>query len=311
MSLSPKAKLLVDNIRTVIVGKDEVILQAVACLLCRGHLLIEDIPGVGKTLLAKTMSGSMRAEFKRLQFTPDLLPSDITGANVYNQQTSDFYFRRGPIFTEVLLADEINRGTPRTQSSLLEAMEERQVSLDGTTYRLPELFFVVATQNPIELQGTYPLPEAQLDRFFMKVVVGYLEPEQEVAVMKAQDRHHPLEDLRSVLDVADVLALQQEVLNVHVEESLLLYIAQIVKATREHREVQLGSSPRGTLALRRAAQATAMLDGREYVTPDHIKRIVYPVLRHRLILKPQARLTGMTADKVLDDVLTMVEVPIS
>lgn len=302
---------LLDNISRTVIGKETVIRQAVACLLCRGHLLIEDIPGVGKTLLAKTISRSIQADFKRLQFTPDLLPTDITGGNIFNQQKGEFIFRQGPVFTQVLLADEINRASPRTQASLLECMEERQVSIEGVTRTLPDLFFVLATQNPIELQGTYPLPEAQLDRFYMKIRMGYLTPEQEVEVMNAQDRQHPLETLEPVLEVDDVLTLQQAVLDIEVEESLLLYMAQVVKSTREHKEVQLGASPRGVLALRRASQAMALIEDEPFVAPHHIKQIVYPVLRHRLILKPQSRLTGLTADKVLDDVLASVEVPIS
>jgi MoxR-like ATPase len=307
---APLARLLA-NLQSVMVGQETVLRHAVACLLCRGHLLLEDVPGTGKTLLAKTLSRSLRAQFKRLQFTPDLLPSDVTGSTVFHPASGEFQFRPGPVFTEVLLADEINRATPRTQSSLLECMEERQVTQDGTTYPLPPLFFVLATQNPLELHGTFPLPEAQLDRFFMKLSLGHLPPAAEVTVLQAQALRHPFAELQPVLDVAEVQALQQRVLGVHLEETLLHYIAHLVAATREHREVQLGASLRGTLALRRASQALALLEGHDFVTPTHIKQAAYPVLRHRLLLKPQARLTGVTADKVLDDVLASVEVPIS
>ena len=311
MAHAPPLARLLANLQSVIVGQETAIRHAVACLLCRGHLLLEDVPGTGKTLLAKSISRSLRAEFKRLQFTPDLLPSDVTGATVFHPPSGEFHFRRGPVFTEVLLADEINRATPRTQSSLLECMEERQVTQDGTTHPLSPLFFVLATQNPIELHGTFPLPEAQLDRFFMKLSMGHLPPAEEVTVMRAQDRSHPFDALQPVLDMAEVQALQQAVLGIHLEDSLLHYIAQLVATTREHREVQLGASLRGTLALRRASQALAMLEGHDFVTPTHIKQAAYPVLRHRLVLKPQARLTGVTADKVLADVLASVEVPIT
>jgi MoxR-like ATPase len=302
---------LVDNVRRVIVGKDDAVDQAVVCLLCGGHLLLEDVPGVGKTMLAKSLSRSIDAEFKRLQFTPDLLPSDVTGANVFDQEKRQFYFRRGPVFTNVLLADEINRGTPRTQSSLLECMEEGQVSVDGTTYELPKPFWVMATQNPIELQGTYPLPEAQLDRFFMRVSLGYLNLKREVALLKSQAETHPLSSLEPVCNLDEIAALQTRVTAVPVDESLLVYMAQIVQETRVHPDIQLGASPRGTLALRRASQALAVLRERDFVTPQMIKNMAFPVLRHRLVLKPQSRLTGMRADDVLKDVLANIEVPIT
>jgi MoxR-like ATPase len=293
------------------VGKDDAVDHAVACLLCGGHLLLEDVPGVGKTMLAKSLSRSIDATFKRLQFTPDLLPSDVTGANVFDQEKREFYFRRGPVFTNVLLADEINRGTPRTQSSLLECMEEGQVSVDGTTYDLPRPFWVIATQNPIELQGTYPLPEAQLDRFFMRVGLGYLNLKREVALLKSQAEAHPLSGLKPVCNLDDIAALQARVTAVPVDESLLVYVARIVQETREHPDVQLGASPRGTLALRRASQALAILRERDFVTPQMIKDMTFPVLRHRLVLKPQSRLTGMRPDDVLKDVLANIEVPIT
>ncbi len=310
MSSSESIRPLLENVARVLVGKREVIKQAASCLLCRGHLLIEDVPGVGKTMLARALSLSIDAEYKRVQFTPDLLPLDVTGSNVFNQQTSTFYFRAGPVFTNILLADEINRASPRTQASLLECMEERQVTLEGTTHPLPEPFVVIATQNPIELQGTYPLPEAQIDRFFMKVNLGYVDLGQEVAMLKAQTKAHPIDGLKPVVSIDDVLSLQERVTDVHVDESLLRYVAQIVRATREHPEVQLGASPRGSLSLRRASQALALVDGEEFVTPGMIKTMAYPVLRHRLLLKPQSRLTGVTADSVVKEVLEQVEVPI-
>lgn len=303
-------KKLIDNIEKVVVGKSEVVRQAVIALLCEGHLLIEDVPGVGKTVLAKALSASLTCDLKRLQFTPDLLPSDVTGSNVFNQKEERFHFREGPVFTNILLADEINRGTPRTQSSLLECMEERQVSCEGVTRPLPSPFFVIATQNPIELQGTYPLPEAQLDRFLMKIDVGYPNLAEEVEIMNRQTKRHPLEDLGGVMSVSELTEAQKNVREIHVDESLLGYVAAVVRATREHQDVRVGSSPRGSLALRKAAQAAAFLDGVSFVKPDHIKRLARPVLCHRIIPNPQARLTGVTPLKIVNDSLASVDVPI-
>jgi MoxR-like ATPase len=304
-------QLLTDSVGGVIVGKPEAIEQALVCLLCRGHLLLEDIPGVGKTMFARALSASLAAEYKRIQFTPDLLPADVTGACVFDREHGTFELRRGPVFTEVLLADEINRASPRTQSSLLESMEERQVTIDGETHRLPALFFVVATQNPVELAGTFPLPEAQLDRFFMRLSLGYLDLADEVAMLKAQNAAHPLASVKSVITVAQLTALQDAVSDVHVEDSLLGYMARLVQATREHAEVQLGASPRGTLALRRASQALALMRGQTFVTPEQVKAVVPGVLSHRLVLKAQSRLSGIRPERVLADVLDAVEVPIT
>ncbi|HEY6874535.1 MAG TPA: MoxR family ATPase [Geobacteraceae bacterium] len=301
---------LSDNIQQVIVGKKEVIDLAIITLLCRGHLLIEDVPGLGKTMLARAIAGSLSLDFKRVQFTPDLLPSDVTGVSIYNQKSADFDFRPGPVFANLLLADEINRATPRTQSSLLEAMEERQVTTDGTTRHLPQVFMVVATQNPIELQGTYPLPEAQLDRFFMRVSVGYPARSEEVRVMEMQIREHPIHRIRPVLNEEHLRFMQKAVTEAHVDSSLLAYIVDIVNATRKHPELTAGASPRGSLALMRAAQAMTLLKGMEFVEPTVIKTLARHVLTHRLMVKPQARLKGTTAAKVVETILQEVPAPV-
>ena len=302
---------LLENINKVVIGKEESVKNAVICLLCKGHLLVEDIPGVGKTVLAKTISLSVDADFKRVQFTPDLMPADVTGTNIFDQQKSEFRFRKGPVFANILLADEINRATPRTQSSLLEAMAEQQVTTDGVTRPLPELFFVIATQNPIDLQGTFALPEAQLDRFFMKINMGYPELDDEVRILKDQNKFIPVDKTEKVISTEEVIKLQNSLADIHVEESLLFYIAHIIQATREHDDIDLGASPRGTLALRRAAQACAFIEGSDFVSPDHIKEIAVPVLRHRMTLQPQARLMGVEADTIIQQALDSVEVPIT
>ena len=303
-------RALSDNIAQVIVGKKEVIDLAIITLLCRGHLLIEDVPGLGKTMLARAIAGSLSLDFKRVQFTPDLLPSDVTGVSIYNQKSTEFDFRPGPVFTNLLLADEINRATPRTQSSLLEAMEERQVTTDGTTRALPPVFMVVATQNPIELQGTYPLPEAQLDRFFMRLSVGYPSRDEEVRVMEMQIRSHPINDIKPVLAEEHLRFMQNAVTEVHIDRSLLAYIVEIVNATRQHPELQVGASPRGSLSLMRAAQAMVLLRGMEFVEPTVIKTLARHVLTHRLIVKPQARLKGLTEVKVVEEILQGIPAPV-
>ncbi|MBP1697091.1 MAG: ATPase, 3 [Deltaproteobacteria bacterium] len=302
---------LTRNIERVIVGKKEVIDLAIATLLCHGHLLIEDVPGLGKTMLARAIAGSMALGFKRIQFTPDLLPSDVTGVSIYNQKTGEFEFKAGPVFTNFLLADEINRATPRTQSSLLESMEESQVTADGNTYRLPSIFMVIATENPIELQGTYPLPEAQLDRFFMRIKVGYPSIEEEVRVMGMQMKEHPIHSVVPVLSEVQVKAMQSAVPQVFIEESVMRYIVRIVDATRSHQDLILGSSPRGSLCLMRAAQATALLKGMDFVEPSTIKFLAKPVLGHRMIAKPQSKLRGITEERVLEDILRTIPVPVA
>jgi MoxR-like ATPase len=303
-------RALSDNIEQVIVGKREVIELAIITLLCRGHLLIEDVPGLGKTMLARAVAGSLALDFKRVQFTPDLLPSDVTGVSIYNQKSAEFDFRPGPVFTNLLLADEINRATPRTQSSLLESMEERQVTTDGTTRQLPPVFMVVATQNPIELQGTYPLPEAQLDRFFMRVSVGYPARDEEVRVMEMQIREHPILGMKPVLAEEHLRFMQKAVTEAHIDRSLLAYIVDIVSATRTHPELVAGASPRGSLALMRAAQAMTLLKGTEFVEPTVIKTLARHVLTHRLLVKPQARLKGTNATQIVETILREVPAPV-
>jgi MoxR-like ATPase len=302
---------LITSVERVIVGKKEVIELAVTTLLCRGHLLIEDVPGLGKTMLARALAGSLSLRFKRVQFTPDLLPSDITGVSMFNQKLGEFEFKPGPIFTNVLLADEINRATPRTQSSLLESMEESQVTADGKTYRLPSVFIVIATQNPIELQGTYPLPEAQLDRFFMRIKIGYPSIDQEVQVMEMQIKEHPIYSVSPVISEEELKAMQQHVSEVYIEKSVMKYMVQVVDATRHHADLTLGASPRGSLGLMRASQAMALLKGMKYVEPSLIKALAKPVLAHRMMAKPQSKLRGMTEEKILDDILNRLPVPVA
>ena len=303
-------KKIIENISKVIVGKDDVIKQVLTAFLSRGHILIEDVPGVGKTYLARSLALSIDTSFKRVQFTPDLLPSDITGVSIFNERNREFEFREGPVFADIFLGDELNRATPRTQSSLLESMEERQVTEDGKTYKLPDLFFVVATQNPIEQHGVYNLPEAQIDRFLMKISIGYAGFEDEVKILNLQRRKHPIEDLKSVAGKSEILSLQDKVKDVHIEKSLQEYIVSLTEATRIHKDVLLGGSARASLALFRASQALSLINGEEYVRPDTIKSLAKPVLRHRVILKPQSRLSGITSDEVVEQILNTVEVPI-
>jgi MoxR-like ATPase len=300
---------LITNISRVIIGKRETIELAVVCLLCQGHLLIEDIPGVGKTMLARSLARSLEASFGRIQFTPDMLPSDITGVSIYNQATTDFEFRAGPIMSEIVLADEINRATPKTQSALLEAMQEKTVTVDGVTHLLPELFMVIATQNPIEHEGTFRLPEAQLDRFLMRVRLGYPLLKEEIDILEGQQFLHPIEDLKPVASVKDVLEAQQGLRSVHFAPPVKRYIVELVQRTREHEDVYLGASPRGSLGLFRAGQALAAIRGRDYVTPDDIKFVADPILGHRLILAPGARLQNRDEESILDEVLEKVQVP--
>jgi len=291
------------NIERVMVGKHEAIELLMVALLCEGHVLIEDVPGVGKTMLARSLSISLGGQFKRLQCTPDLLPNDVTGVSVFNQQTAQFEFRPGPIFVNILLADEINRATPRTQSALLEAMQEQQVSVDGVSRALPRPFLVLATQNPIEYEGTFPLPEAQLDRFLMRLAVGYPSQPDEKQILLNLRREHPITRLQPVAAGQDLLAFQGQIWDVHVDDSLQEYMVRLVAATRQHPDLTLGGSPRASLALFKASQALAALRGRDHVIPDDIKYLAAPTLTHRLIIRPESELRGRTPANVLRDVL--------
>ena len=303
-------KKIVANISNVIVGKSDCLELLLVGILAEGHVLLEDVPGIGKTLIAKALAKSLGGSFKRVQFTPDLLPSDITGFSVYNQQTGQMEFRSGPVMTNVLLADEINRTIPRTQSSLLESMEERQVTVDGKTLPLPSPFFVIATQNPIELEGTFPLPEAQLDRFLLKLKVGYPDQEEEMAILERFREADPLSQLQAIASPEQFIELQQSRKKIGVSESLRQYITDLVTATRKHDSLRYGASPRGALALMRAGQALAGMRGRGYVLPDDIKYLAGPVLSHRLILEDAERLRGETAERYLAQILEEVPVPI-
>ena len=299
-----------ENIQKVIVGKGLVIDLALVAVLCEGHILIEDVPGIGKTTLARSIAASLGCMFRRIQFTPDLLPSDVTGINYFNQKKQEFEFRPGPVMSQVVLADEINRATPRTQSALLEAMQERQVTVDGQTYPLSRPFLVLATQNPIELEGTFPLPEAQVDRFLIRLAIGYPTKEEEHTILLRFEQHDPLEDLAPVTTPGELVGVQQQVRQVRVEESVRGYIVDVVRATREHQEIQLGASPRGTLALYRCAQALAAIRGRAYVLPDDVKLLVPYVLTHRILISPATRLRGRLVADVLMDVIETVPVPV-
>jgi MoxR-like ATPase len=296
------------NVERVIVGKHHEVRLALVALLCRGHLLIEDVPGTGKTVLAKAIARSLGCSFRRIQFTPDLLPSDVTGLSIYNQKTHEFEFRAGPIMAQVVLADEINRATPKTQSSLLECMEERQATIDGVTHPMPEPFLVIATQNPIEYEGTFALPEAQLDRFMMRLRLGYPSPLEEVVILDEQKRVHPLEDLEEVLGVEELLELQAAVREIYVDSAVSDYIVRLVNATRNHPDVYLGASPRGSLALYRAGQAYAALMGRDYVIPDDVKRLAEPALAHRVIIKTSSSIHDIQAASVIRELLESVPV---
>ena len=303
------AEKIISNISQVIIGKRETIELAVACLLCQGHLLIEDIPGVGKTMLARSLARSIEGTFGRIQFTPDMLPSDVTGVSIFNQATREFEYRAGPIMADIVLADEINRATPKTQSALLEAMQEKTVTVDGITHQLPELFMVIATQNPIEHEGTFRLPEAQLDRFLMRVRLGYPLAKDELDILDKQQFLHPIDDLKPITSVNDVFAVQQELKSVQITPPVKRYIVELVQRTREHEDVYLGASPRGSLGLYRAGQALAAIQGRDYVTPDDIKYLADPILGHRLILAPGARLQNRNENNILDELLENVKVP--
>lgn len=294
---------VIENIEKVIIGKRDTIEMVMVALLCEGHVLLEDVPGSGKTMLARSVATSLGSSFKRVQCTPDLMPNDVTGVSIFNQKSGEFEFRKGPVFVNILLADEINRATPRTQSALLEAMQEQQVTVDGTTRNLPRPFLVLATQNPIEYEGTFPLPEAQLDRFLMRLSLGYPSPEDERQILINLWREHPITQLEKVVDGLALLTLQKKVWDVHVDETLQEYIVALVDATRTHPDLALGVSPRGSLALFKAAQAMAAVRGRDHVRPDEIKYLVPATLSHRLIVKPEAELRGRTAQSILADIL--------
>lgn len=304
------ANRLINNVETVVVGKRGAIEMIVIAILCEGHVLIEDVPGTGKTVLARSISNSLGLEFKRLQCTPDLLPNDITGVSIYDQGKQEFNFIPGPAFTNILLADEINRATPRTQSALLESMAERQITVDGITRPLKQPFVVLATQNPIEYEGTFPLPEAQLDRFFMKLSLGYLSEDMEIQLLRNLDREHPLTNLQQVVNGQLLPELSRLVWEVHIDETIVEYLVRLVFATRNHPDLLLGSSPRGSLALFRAAQAMAAVRGRDYVLPDEVKEVAPSILGHRCLLRPESALRGITVDKVLERLLSHTELEI-
>jgi MoxR-like ATPase len=310
MDIKESARKITENVARVIVGNEEAIELCLVALLCEGHVLLEDVPGIGKTTLAKAIARSLGCSFKRIQFTPDLLPGDVTGILYFNQKTQEFEFRPGPIMAQVVLADEINRATPRTQSALLEAMQERQVTVDVETMRLPRPFLVLATQNPIELEGTFPLPEAQVDRFLMRVALGYPSEEDENTILTRYEREDPLEALKPVLQVNTLLAVQAEVRAIMVEASVRAYMVKVVRATREHEGVELGVSPRGALALYKTCQALAAIRGRTFVIPDDVKYLAPPVLTHRIIISPQTRLRGRRPEEVMTEIVNTVPVPV-
>jgi MoxR-like ATPase len=297
------------NMGKVIIGKERVLQLAVIAMICHGHVLIEDVPGVGKTVLAKSLAKSLGCKFTRIQFTPDMLPGDVAGISIYNQKEKIFEYKPGPIMTQILLADEINRATPKTQSALLEAMEEQQVTVDGTTYSLPSPFIVLATQNPIEYEGTFPLPEAQLDRFLIRIRLGYPSLENELNIMASQKLAHPLEVLAKIVEVGELLEVQQLVKNVFISERARKYIVGVVRATREHPDVYLGSSPRGSLGLFHTCQVLAAINDRAYVLPDDVKELAIPVLAHRLVINPGGRVKNITPELVINEILARTPVP--
>jgi len=308
LNVQEPAERTIGNIERVIVGKHAEVRLALVALLCEGHILIEDVPGVGKTMLAKALSRSVGCTFRRIQFTPDLLPSDVTGLSIFNQKTQDFEFRPGPIMAQVVLADEINRATPKTQSALLECMEERQATIDGVSYPMQSPFLVIATQNPIEYEGTFALPEAQLDRFLLRIRLGYPKPMEELVILDEQKRLHPIESVQQVLPLDELRQMQVGVKEIYVDQGVANYIVRLVGATREHADVYLGASPRGSLHLYKAAQAMAAINGRDYVIPDDVKQLAVPVLGHRLIVRSQASLREVDNDAIVREVLSTVPI---
>ncbi|MFH1183509.1 MAG: MoxR family ATPase [Chloroflexota bacterium] len=309
LNIQSLGERLIENLEKVIVGKRDALELIVVGLLCEGHILIEDVPGVGKTMLAKSLARSLDCQYNRIQFTPDMLPSDITGVSVFNQQKGEFEFRPGPIIGQIILADEINRATPKTQAALLEAMEEHQVTVDGTTHVLSRPFMVLATQNPIEYEGTFPLPEAQLDRFLLRVRLGYPEFVDEIKILDSQRLRHPIETLEPVLSAGDALAAAEQTRAIHVSAASKRYITDLTRRTRQSGDIYLGASPRGTLSLSRAAQARAALNGREYVLPDDVQDVAIPVLAHRIIMSPAARLRELSPDRIMQEIVHNTPVP--
>ena len=303
------AQQIIDNVEKVIVGKHDTVQLAIIALLCQGHLLIEDVPGVGKTMLAKSIAKSIGCEFRRIQFTPDMLPSDVTGVRIFDQRTREFVYQPGPIQANIVLADEINRATPKTQAALLEAMEERQVTIDGETHVLEAPFMVLATQNPIEYEGTFPLPEAQLDRFLLRIHLGYPDAPDEIAVLDSQQRVHPIESIGQVVSAAELVEAQAAIREIYVDILVKSYIVDVVNRTRKHADVYLGASPRGSLTLFRSAQGRAALEGRDYVIPDDIKALASNALAHRMIVSPSARIKDVDAETIVRDLLGAVPVP--
>lgn len=303
------ANRLVENVSRVIIGKQNEIKLIVLGFLCKGHILLEDVPGVGKTVMAKSIAASVGARFRRIQFTPDMLPSDVTGVSIFNQQTQEFEFRAGPIFSQIVLTDEINRATPKTQAALLEAMEEGQVTVDGQTYPLGEPFLVVATQNPIEYEGTFALPEAQLDRFIMRVHLGYPTPSEEITMLERQQHRHPVEEVQQVVSTEDLVKAQKSIREIYSNHDIKQYIISLVTATRNHPDVYLGASPRGAIALFRTSQAYAALEGREYIVPDDVKAMAEPTLSHRIIVGPSARIKEISPRSIVKQIINTTPVP--
>jgi MoxR-like ATPase len=298
------------NIEKVIQGQSSAIRKLLAAFFSDGHVLLEDVPGTGKTTMAKALAKSIDVEFQRIQFTPDLLPTDILGVSIFNQRDQDFEFHPGPIFTNILLADEINRASPRTQSALLEAMAERQVSIERNNYQLDQLFFVIATQNPIEYHGTYPLPEAQMDRFSMRFKLGYVNQEEEIAILEKQNNNHPIEKLEACINKEDVIRLKNKVTEINISDEVKHYLVNLIRTTRETEGVLNGASPRASLSLMKAAQALALFDGLDYVTPDHIQEIAIPVISHRIMMNSQSRFSGNSSEKIIEQILTSTPVPV-